>query len=391
MRANFGSSRFAAVLAALAALGCGDDDGMTMPGPTGIDVEYDEVAACAAAPACEGYEVESACSCVRTPRPEDVFATNRTGCDELQTSGTSGPRSFEEDFCDEAGSGGGPDLGCFMPGMYRTAGTSQMVTMYGVVDVFGNGADADMIVVEVYREGAGGELGELVGMSTASIADACAEMEDEIDNDMVIGTRMLGFYSIANVPTETPLIVKTSGNASFWRPLYTYNVYIQNDEVTTDAPPAGSCASIPAGARHEYEAKILSRSDYTSIPLTAGLVEGIADGNGAVAGEIHDCGDVRVEYAQVGTWPRAVTTTYFNDNPDNPLPTMQNDGTSVLGLYAALDIPPGPVDVAAAGRIGNGADARYVSLGWYRARVFAGSVTVVTLRGPRPHQIASGM
>jgi hypothetical protein len=57
-------------------------------------------------------------------------------------------------------------------------------------------------------------------------------------------------------------------------------------------------------------------------------------------------------------------------------------GTSRLSLYAALDLPPGPVDVAAVGRV----DGDVVSLGWYRVRVFANSVTAVTLRGLRPHQ-----
>ncbi len=46
-------------------------------------------------------------------------------------------------------------------------------------------------------------------------------------------------------------------------------------------------------------------------------------------------------------------------------------------------MPEGPVDIAAIGRY----EGQTVSLGWYRARVFAGAVTSLSLRGLRPHQL----
>ena len=93
---------------------------------------------------------------------------------------------------------------------------------------------------------------------------------------------------------------------------------------------------------------------------------------------------MRLEFAQVGINPRPEVFTYFNDQPDNPLPdTGRQVGTSILGLYAGLDIPEGPVDVAAVGRVGDATQ----TLGWYRARIFAGAVTSVTLRGLRATQI----
>ena len=81
---------------------------------------------------------------------------------------------------------------------------------------------------------------------------------------------------------------------------------------------------------------------------------------------------------------RALVGSYFNDNPDNPLPQIGRDvGTSLLGLFAALDVAEGPVDISAVGQVGG----QTVSLGWYRARVFPGAITSVTLYGLRSHQV----
>jgi len=151
------------------------------------------------------------------------------------------------------------------------------------------------------------------------------------------------------------------------------------------APAAGSCEAMRmvTGERYRYTARTLSVSDYRSIPLTAGLPGGVQAGHGAVAGEAHDCDNVRIEFAQVAVRPAPESFVYFNNDPDNPIPvTGRTEGTSLLGLYAALDIAAGPVDIA--GVASRGTDT--VSLGWYRARIFPNAVSVVTLRGLRPQQ-----
>jgi hypothetical protein len=56
-----------------------------------------------------------------------------------------------------------------------------------------------------------------------------------------------------------------------------------------------------------------------------------------------------------------------------------------LGLYAAYDIKPGPVRVAATGVV----KGQLVTLGYFDARVFADGVTGVTLRRMRPFQTAN--
>lgn len=392
------------VLVPSLAAGCGDDGSSpTDGGPSGDaeadatasdggmadnGVRYDEVfeGECLESLRCSERQVETACVCVREPRPEDLFATNRVGCDQLMQSGGN-ERTPDDDDCVPGSGDGAPQLGCFMPEGFRAPGESEPVTLYGVVDVFGNGGDSNDIGVEVYREGTDGALGELLGSTTATVDDPCSETEDEISNDEVVGTRNLGFYRIADIPSETPLIVRTvpEGTAArFWRSVYSYNVYIEAGEIETGEPGAEACEGFPTGPRAEYRASILSSSDWQNIPNTAGLPAGIGSGNGVVAGEIHDCGDVRLEFALVSTTPEASVLAYFNDNPDNPLPELSRgfDGTSLLGLYAALDVPAGPVDVAAVGRV----DGETVSLGWYRAQVFEGAVTALTLQGLRPHQ-----
>lgn len=391
--------RYVLVLSlAIALAGCGDDDtsGPVDSGPdrdTGGDtcsengVAGDEVFG-ACTQRCSGGEITTANVCVRPPvvLPADPNAldVNRVGCGQLESDGIN-ERNERDDFCDEAAADARPNLSCMQPGMYREPGEPQMVTMYGVVDIFGNGTDADDITIEVYREGAEGQLGELLGTTTAQIEDPCAQVDNVIEAGEIEQTRMIGFYTIPNIPTETPLIVKTSGSPDLWRDIYSYNIQALNEEVETEAPAPGGCATIPTGPRWEYRARIISGSDWRTIPLTAGLVDGVRAGSGAVAGEVHDCDDIRLEYAYVGVQPEPVVLTYFNDNPTNPLPDSGREaGTSLLGLYGALDIPAGPVRMAAIGRI----DGENVTLGWYSARVFAGAVTTITVRGFRSQQVS---
>lgn len=364
-------------------------------GPSDNGVRYDEAFTedCSVDRCDTRTHVETACTCTQRPSQAPpsmptVFDINRVGCAQL-TAGGDGMRTPEDDSCDGSADNGAPALSCMMEGSYREASESASITLVGVVDVFGNGGDADAITVEVYREGENGALGEMLGTAVASTDHPCSQTEDEIDNDMVVGTRALGFYSIPNIPSNTPLIVKTSGNGSFWRPIYSYNVNAVSEEIETGAP--GDNAECDAyftenvsGDYWDYRARILSTSDWVSIPLTAGLTDGIRSTSGVIAGEVHDCDDVRIEFAQVGVSPAPEVLTYFNDNADNPLPQpTRREGTSLLGLYAALDVPEGPVNIAAVGRVGG----ETVSLGWYRAQVFPGAVTSLTLRGLRATQV----
>ncbi len=363
------------------ALGCGgggvgNDSGVS-DGGTNDPVLYDDLAPTACGTTtCPAGTLLTACVCAPQPFGPG-YETVRTACSQI-TGGVV--RTPERDYCVDGPSETPPDLSCMITP--RTRGASQMVTVYGVVDVFGNGSDADAINLTFYEEGPDGALGAMVASTSSRTSSDCAEDEIEVDSAGVPNgtSRRLGFYSVT-LPTETPFILQTSGDAGLWSSLYTYNFFILNDEVVTTAPPSGACTDTPSDARYLYRPRVLARADYQSIPLTAGLAGGIRSGNGAIAGEIHDCADVRLEFATVGMTGNPLARVYFNDVADNPLPSVaRTQGTSLLGLYAGLDIPPGPINIAAVGYV----DGQTVSLGWYRARVFADAVTAVTLRGIPP-------
>lgn len=368
--------------------GCGNGPStMTMDDGGSTDlVAYDDLAPTCSM-SCNAGQVVTACVC--TPLPFGAsFTTVRTACSQIATGRTRTPA---RDYCVDGATDMAPDISCMMTP--PTRGTPMEVTLWGVVDIFANGGSSDGITVEVFEEGAGGALGTLVGSYTSTTnmesgaTGDCSEDEILVDSSGVpTGEhRRLGFFHIEHVMTETPYIIRTQGDAGLWSPLYTYNFQILNTEVAPLPATTTACiAGAPTGMGYEYRMRVLSRNDYRSIPLTAGLASGIRAGHGALAGEVHDCADVRLEWAQVGMTGTPMSKVYFNDIADNPLPDVgRTQGTSLLGLYAGLDIAPGPVDVAAVGYV----DGQTVSLGWYHAQVFADAVTVVTLRGIRGTQV----
>jgi hypothetical protein len=174
-------------------------------------------------------------------------------------------------------------------------------------------------------------------------------------------------YSYPGVPTETELVIETSGD--LWAPLYEYNVYIRNEEVVT-------------GDKWAHDVRALASDDYGVIAQAA-IGKPIKPGHGAVAGEVHDCGNVRLQHATVDIDADKVGSLYFNDNEEHPLPDQANSSTSTLGLYASFDIAEGPVAVASLGLV----DGEVVTTGFFKARVFPNAVTSVTFRGLRAFQL----
>ncbi len=218
--------------AALALAACGDDDDDTIgdgdadadadgdgDGDADDEVLGDEACGtCEDPPDCGESQVLSCCVCVRRPSAE----LTRTPCGAV------------DDDC----GGGAPDLGCFDPAGYPEAGTPEDVTLYGVIDVFGNGVDADDITLEVFLPGetCGTEPGELLATTTASVARCPTELDveqcQEEDPDDEGEFRSLGYYEFETaIPTETLLAIRTSGSAALWKPLVLYNVYFHADEV----------------------------------------------------------------------------------------------------------------------------------------------------------------
>lgn len=269
---------------------------------------------------------------------------------------------------------GPPQVSCFNP-PYPTAGTSQKVTVSGIAKLFAHGAASTGLAIEfwtVKRTGGAndGVLDQKVGATLTTPAD-CSTAATGVPVTVTSGgtttTVYQCKYSYAEVPTDTELVILTQGSG--WAKLYDYNIYVPDSEVT-------------AGA-WSHDVRALASDDYTTIAQAA-IGHGITPGNGAIAGEVHDCGDVRLENATVDIDIQRKLLVYFTPDEDNPLPDQTATATSRLGLYAALDIPVGHVTVAATGRLGG----KDVALGFYHAQIYPDAVTAVTFRGLRPYDIA---
>lgn len=357
---------FAALTAAAALAGCSSSSagGVTAPdgGVTSLAPFF-----CPSAPVASCGNKISVCGvCVATPTQE-IKRTN--GWREY--SGT-----------------GDPDLSCFDPASPALApldkAGSKLVNMRGWVKIFANGPDSNFAKIEVFKEGPNGALGDKVGetVSDGTIAhfadDPAGIAGTKIEEITVQGQvdkvkRTLYPYELkGTIPTETPLIVRTSSQTTTagWLPLYDYNVVARN-------------ASLTAGGAFSADVRALGNDDYASI-LKAAYNRPPVGGQSAVAGEVHDCGDVRIQFATVGVSPNAgLGLFYLSDVEDNPLPSSGLRSTAGMGLYAAGALTPGTFTVAALGMW----KGETRTLGTYTVQTFPDAVTAVSFRGLRPWQV----
>jgi hypothetical protein len=270
-------------------------------------------------------------------------------------------------------SGTGPaDLSCFDPAGYPAppdAANTKAVTLHGIARIFSNGCESKNLTIEVHRvlrtnDADDGKPGELVGTAVTTAA-SCKE-GGVAEENKACGTRYECTFEYENVPTETELLVITDGD--IWAPIYEYGLFIRNSEVVDGA--------------FEKDVRALASDDYQLIPQVA-LGKTITAGHGVMAGEVHDCGNVRLTDAVVDIDQPKFSLSYFTDNEEKPLPDIDARSTSTLGLYSALDVTPGAVTVAAAGVH----EGKLVSVGYFKGRVFADAVSTYTFRGLRPFQV----
>lgn len=304
--------------------------------------------------------------------PGEIDCTLVTGTFKNQVCGVAlpdAPKELERSSAVQEFSGEGPpDVSCFEPANYPAKpGASEPVTVTGFARIFSSGCNSHDLKITFHRVEEDGQLGDAVGTSVVTTAD-CEDVGDpsEVDD---CGTRWECPFTYEGVPSETPLAVKTENDAvALWAPLVQYNIYIPNDEIVDGT--------------WENDVRALAQPDFTVIPQTA-IGSPITPGNGAVAGEVHDCGDVRLIDAVVDIDRAKKLTTYFSSNEDSPVPDIAADGTSPLGLYAALDVEEGPVTVAAGGLV----NGEFVTLGQHKVWVYPNTVTSVTFKGLRPYQV----
>lgn len=255
----------------------------------------------------------------------------------------------------------------------KALGTPQTVTVTGYVKLFSTGDDSTGVKVEIYEAGPNGALGKLVGTPTATTnASPFQDPKPTWSKKCPTEGCTLRQFTYAGVPTETPLIVKTSDAKASqkWAELYDYNIYFANDAVQ-----AGVVA---------YNASAVASTDVNTIASAAGGFTIKAD-RGVIAGEVHDCGDVRLSGARVDTdYPSEGGMFYFGENEADPLPDKQRTtGTSKLGLFGALNYTTNtPIRVSAVGQY----KGERVLVGTIVVQVFPGAVTALSFRGRRPWQ-----
>jgi len=270
-----------------------------------------------------------------------------------------------------AGSGA-PQVGCFSPSGYPAPpATPQMVTVNGLAKIFSSGCNSNNLKITIYKvkrtnDSHDGELDTPVGTPITTDAD-CMTSGVAVADSKCTPSRYECKFSYANVPTETELAIKTEG-APTWAPLIQYNIFIRNNQVMNGS--------------YTYDVRALAAEDYTAIPA-ASIGGPVTAGHGVLAGEVHDCGDVRLIGAVADISQFRVKALYFGSDEQSPLPDLSAESTSTLGLYAAFDVKPGPVTVAAMGKL-NGQD---VALGIHHVQIYPDSVTSVTFKGLQPYQL----
>jgi hypothetical protein len=152
-------------------------------------------------------------------------------------------------------------------------------------------------------------------------------------------------------------------------------------------PPRPDSSSRPRTPRaaSNYQPAAVAATDINTVASAAGGFT-VKQDKGLLAGEVHDCGDVRVSGATVDTdVGHEGDMFYFGENEADPLPDKSRGalGTSKLGLFGTLNLPTGqPIRVRAVGKQGG----QTVLLGSHTVQTFPGSVTALSFRGRRPWQ-----
>lgn len=252
-------------------------------------------------------------------------------------------------------------------------GTPATVTLKGVMRLFSSGNDSSGVKIEIFKENEDGSLGEAVGSPVTTTSDDAGSRKEDWLEKCPEGGCTFRAYEYPGVPTETRLIIKTSdaSGSSQWAALYDYNNFFPNSAVKDGVV--------------EHDPSVVAATDINTVASAAGGFSPAPD-KGLLAGEVHDCGDVRLSGATVDIDANHESDMfYFGENEANPLPdkTRTTDGTSKLGLFGTLNVTTGvPIRISA---IGN-SNGQTVLLGTHTVQTFKGAVTALRLRGRRPWQ-----
>ena len=334
------------------------------------------------------------------------------------------------EYCDKSGVTA-PNLGCLGKTGPAPGAPPAKVTLTGFVHVFSSGPDSNNVKVQVFdaaqvtasNPATQQTLGSLTAMLDPSTQRACDADGAKgcslplqngcmlpLCNDGLGGRaddhkycrdngsgpsggecsdrlRWEARYAVPSIPTNTRLVIRVTGpmgmSDTTWATTVAFNVFLSTSDRACTSLSDTDCLDLSDAANPRYQLNVsaLSAADYVNIPTISGLAGGISSGQGAVAGEVHDCDNVRVANVEVATTPQADRFTYFNGNPVMTLPDASRAaiGTDRLGLFAALNVAPGAVHVetAAVKTLGDA----LTSFGTFDAFVYPNTVSIVTLNG----------
>lgn len=259
-----------------------------------------------------------------------------------------------------------PDFSC--KGMNEPLGTSHRVTFTGCVTSFGLSAQSDALTVTALLEASGTDPGYdlfgVPGMQTektpsAFVAKTISRLVDSSE------CPDLGAFTLENVPTETPLIIRVTDQQfpteeRRYVDTYQYNIVLRNSLIrsggTETSPlvtdPAATCAT--AGACFVVDdVNTIFTTTFKTIPPAAGVsfIPGSDDlydgmGEGHLAGEVQDCTSLdKVQNAVVALDVQPRKVAYFNvgfppdpDDLDDAKVEGTRTRTNADGLYAAIGI-----------------------------------------------------
>ena len=252
------------------------------------------------------------------------------------------------------------------------------ITIEGFVDTFGLEKATTGVTVEVQRPD-----GTVISTVASNANHRCARTK-------TVGTKtvILAGYTIPNVPTNQLVVFKNSGPE--FRNTYSFGQHFDTTECQTPAPVTDDTCHSGCFTRNgqiilRHDTNAISNQTWTLIPLTAGYNRGIARGNAAFAGQIHDCKDNQLKGAAIGFQPtaNAKVMTYFNGNCEDPNANISVPFSNRDSLYAGLDATPttgAGVKVTAEALVGG----VLKNVGLWDLKLYPDSVSLLTLHKPVP-------
>ncbi len=242
----------------------------------------------------------------------------------------------------------------------------QTVTFRGCVDAFGIGDVTTSMNVALYKADQDPTSNSPWDMETIEDREHC---------------RYWGSFEFTDVPTNTPLILKTYDTNGVFITTYKFNLILWSDLATDEGgtfvfdtrqqvhdPRTDTTISLSP-----WRGYAISSTTFDVILMSVGISE-LPANQGAIAGTVRDCSYLALKNVRCAAVDKPTKLTYFTDN-ENPRPDKSRDSTNANGIYAAIGLEQGSHRVSCLAKDSQG---NQVPLGEFPAKVFAHAVTILS-------------